>query len=89
MPSCVRPLTAEQTACFKAEAKIITSSLIKNRMMPTAASKRDQLLTMLLTDQQSGTFAAQFAKEHATLPTSLVLIKGEPRTGQSLAALKE
>lgn len=89
MPACVRPLTAEQTAFFKAEAKIITSSLIKNRMMPTAASKRDQLHTMLLTEQQSGTFAAQFAKEHAILPTSMILIKGEPRAGQSLAALKE
>lgn len=89
MPTLTTPINAVQVAKINAQIKVIVSALVKNRVMPTAASKRDYLLTMLLTEQQTTTFAAQFARENATLPASMVLIKADPQAGQSLASLKE
>ena len=89
MPTMQTPLNARQYTQFAAVAPIITRSLVKNRIIPTAASKRDHLLTMLLTEQQTETFAAQFARQKAILPSSMALIKAEPCTNQSLAALRE
>ncbi|MEJ1304033.1 helix-turn-helix domain-containing protein [Lacticaseibacillus sp. NRC_P2] len=89
MPALTTAINAIQIAKVNGQIKVIISSLVKNRVMPTAASKRDYLLTMLLTEQQTTTFAAQFARENATLPASMVLIKAEPQAGQSLASLKE
>lgn len=89
MTALKTPLNDVQALLINQIGQVIAGSLVKNQLMSTAESQRDQLLNMLLTERQSATFAAQFAEQHATLPTAMVLVKCEPLTGQSPVILQQ
>jgi len=89
MPAIKTPLNATHALLIGGLSQVLAGSLVKNQIMPTAESQRDRLVNVLLTERQSTTFAAQFAEQHAKLPTAMVLIKCEPLAGQSTQVLQQ
>ncbi|AVK61568.1 hypothetical protein C5Z25_07195 [Lactobacillus sp. CBA3605] len=89
MPALTTPLNTQHALLINSLSKIIAGSLVKNQIMTTAASQRDRLLNMLLTERQSATFDAQFKEQNAKLPTEMVLIKCEPLAEQAPMILQQ
>lgn len=89
MPALNQPLNDQQALLINAIGQVITGSLVKNQIMPTAESQRDRLLNLLLTERQGGTFADQFAEQHVQLPTAMVLIRCEPLADQAPMILQQ
>lgn len=89
MTTLKTPLNDVQALLINQIGQVIAGSIVKNQIMPTAESQRDQLLNMLLTERQGTTFAAQFSEQHAELPSAMVLIKCEPLTEQTPLILQQ
>lgn len=89
MATLKSPLNDVQALLINQIGRVLAGSIVKNQIMPTAESQRDQLLNMLLTERQSATFAAQFTEQRATLPDAMVLVKCEPLTERSPLILQQ
>ena len=89
MTTMKTPLNDVQALLINQIGQVIAGSVVKNQIMPTSESQRDQLLNMLLTERQSTTFAAQFEEQRAVLPDAMVLIKCDPLTNQSAHILQQ
>ncbi|CAM3161239.1 PucR family transcriptional regulator [Lactiplantibacillus plajomi] len=89
MAALKTPLNDVHARLINPIGQVIAGSVVKNQIMPTTESQRDELLNMLLTERQSSTFAAQFAEQHAVLPTAMVLVRCNSLTDQAPMILQQ
>ncbi|WP_125703500.1 PucR family transcriptional regulator [Lacticaseibacillus daqingensis] len=82
-------LAPQQLQLLAQLAPLFSAAAVRAQLFAPTITARDRLVDMLLTAPVTETWAAQFARQHATLPDGMVLVEALPRAQQTPATLRE